>query len=341
VSIVRNIDGKAYSDAAVFALEREKIFSRSWQLLGAANEVSAPGQYVATNIAGYPIFVLRGHDGVLRAFRNVCPHRGAPLVEAAAGNCAEIKCPYHALRFDDGGALKTDEAVFGLPVPPELHSLHLAAVPVELWRGLLFVALAPTVSLIEQLGDLPAQVGTTLIEKYVKAERRQVMAAVNWKTYFDQYNEVWHTPQIHPTDKNVGIQEYRAEAFRGLVRMMTGTAAGKEAAYYGGKWMQCWPNWTLVLFAGGMKTVRINPLSAVQIEAHHDFYFEDMAAEQDAQRKQVADATLSIFSQDVGICERVMANYLSGSFNQGGPMHPQHETALIEYQNRVREALRS
>ena len=341
MGIVRNIDGKAYSDPQVFALERDKIFSRAWQLIGDAREVAAAGRYVATNLAGYPIFVIRGRDGVLRGFQNVCPHRGSPLVEAADGNCAEIKCPYHAARFDDRGALKTDGLWFGLPVPRELHEMHLTPISVEEWRGLLFVALAPTISLLEQLGDLPDQVGRTPIEKYHKTERRQVTANANWKSYFDQYSEVWHTPQIHPVDKNVGINEYRVEAMRGLVRMTTGTPEGKQAAYYGGKWMGCWPNWTLVLLEGGMKTVRINPLCPTKFEAFHDFYFEDLAPEKQAQRKQVADATLNIFAQDVGICERVLANYISGAFKEGGPMHPQHERALIEYQRRLRSALKS
>jgi choline monooxygenase len=341
MAIVRNFDGKSYSDPAIFALEREKIFFRAWQLIGDANEVSAPGQFVATNIAGCPIFVIRGQDAVLRGFRNVCPHRGAPLMEAKHGRCQGIQCPYHSAQFDDHGALKSDRLWFGTPTPPEMTGLHLTAISVQEWRGLLFVAIAPTTDLIAQFGDLPDQVGTTPIQEYVKSERREAVGNANWKCYFDQYNELWHTPQIHPSDKNVGIMQYRAEPMRGLIRMTTGTPEGKSAAYYGGKWMQCWPNWTLVLFEGGMKTVRINPLSATRFEAFHDFYFDNTAPEKAAARKQVADATLSIFGQDVGICERVMSNYLSGAFPEGGPMHPGHEYALIEYQQRIRSALES
>lgn len=335
----RNFNGEAYSDLRVFALEREKIFSRAWQLIGDAGLIAVPGQFTTTNVAGYPIFVIRGQDGTLRGFINVCPHRGAPILETGFGNCPELKCPYHAARFDDAGRIKTDELWFGLPVPSELADMHLTPIAVELWRGLLFVALSPVTSLEEQLGDLPSQVGQRPIETYLKAERRQYVIDANWKSYFDQYNEIWHSPQMHPADKNVGIIDYRAEAMRGLVRMTTGTSEGEDAAYYGGKWMQCWPNWTLVLFAGGMKTVRINPLSPSKFEATHDFYFEDLAPEREAERKQVADATISIFFQDTSICERVMASYVSGAFRRGGVMHPQHETALIEYQKLLRDAL--
>ncbi|MGH6977955.1 MAG: aromatic ring-hydroxylating oxygenase subunit alpha, partial [Brevundimonas sp.] len=297
--VVRNFGSDSYADPGVYALEREKIFARSWQLLGPSSAVAKPGQYVATNIANYPIIIIRGQDDVLRGFLNVCPHRGASLLPTGEGVCAGLRCPYHDAQFDDAGAL-TNKVWFGEPTPRELASLHLTPISVRDWKGLLIAAIKPEQDLEAQLGDAIGQVGETPIQTYTHVERRTVEIAANWKSYFDQYNEIWHTPQIHPADKNVGIQGYAAEAMNGLIRMTTGKddQAAADGAYYGGKWMQMWPNWTLVLLKGGMKTVRINPVAADKFEAYHDFYFESLAPEGAADRQKVADATLSIFMQD-------------------------------------------
>jgi choline monooxygenase len=335
-----NFGSDSYADPAIYALEREKIFRRAWQLLGPAALVAAPGQYITADIANVPIFIIRGQDGVLRGFHNVCPHRGATLLQAS-GRCAEVRCPYHDAHFDDGGQLANTEW-FGDAVPKELAGLRLTPIAVKEWRGLLLAAISPVEEAVTQLGDAPGEVGDTPIETYTHAERRTVSVAANWKSYFDQYNEIWHTPQVHPADKNVGIHGYRAEAMDGLIRMTTapGDGAGASAAYYGGKWMQMWPNWTLVLFKGGMKTVRINPRAADRFEADHDFYFADMAPEGVAERQRVADATLSIFMQDSAMIESLMRNYRASAYAPG-PMHPTHERALIEYQRRIKAALNS
>lgn len=335
-----NFGSDDYADPAIYAQERQNIFHRAWQLLGPASMVAAPGQYITADIANMPIIVIRGQDGVLRGFVNVCPHRGATLLKGQ-GSCAAIRCPYHDALFGDEGQLTTTEW-FGDPTPDELASLRLTPISTKEWRGLLLAAISPFEDAVTQMGDAPDQVGETPIQTYTHAERRSVTVEANWKSYFDQYNEIWHTPQIHPADKNVGIQGYRAEAMRGLIRMTTapGDGAGADAAYYGGKWMQMWPNWTLVLLKGGMKTVRINPVAADKFVADHDFYFADMGPETAEERKRVADATLSIFMQDSALIESLMRNYRLGVYKPG-PMHPHHERALIEYQRRIKAALKS
>ncbi|HEX2784697.1 MAG TPA: Rieske (2Fe-2S) protein, partial [Ilumatobacteraceae bacterium] len=93
--MIRNLDPRLYFDPVAHQTERERIFWQTWQLLGPASQVAASGDYVATEIAGAKVFVVRADDGVLRAFRNVCVHRGARLLEEGAGRCSVIQCPYH------------------------------------------------------------------------------------------------------------------------------------------------------------------------------------------------------------------------------------------------------
>ena len=91
----RNLAPRYYVDPAVYRSERDAIFARHWQMLGPAAEVVEPGQYLAVEIANWKLFVLRGEDGLLRAFHNVCRHRGARLLEEGSGRCQTLRCPYH------------------------------------------------------------------------------------------------------------------------------------------------------------------------------------------------------------------------------------------------------
>ena len=96
---------RLYVDPAVLPRERNEIFARTWQMLGPAAQVAERGQYVSADIAGIKVFAIRGRDGALRAFRNVCRHRGAQLLEEGTGRCATIRCPYHQWVFADDGRL--------------------------------------------------------------------------------------------------------------------------------------------------------------------------------------------------------------------------------------------
>ncbi len=100
-----NLDPSLYVDPSVFVRERNEIFAKTWQLLGPVSQVAERGEYVAADIAGIKVFAIRGRDGELRAFRNVCRHRGAQLLEEGTGRCATIRCPYHQWVFADDGRL--------------------------------------------------------------------------------------------------------------------------------------------------------------------------------------------------------------------------------------------
>src|SRR4051794_12268878 len=96
----RNMAPSYYVDPEIYERERQAIFRTHWHMLGPASEIAEPGQYVAVELAGWKIFVLCGSDGGLRAFHNVCRHRGARLLPEGAGRCAALRCPYHLWLYD-------------------------------------------------------------------------------------------------------------------------------------------------------------------------------------------------------------------------------------------------
>ena len=100
-----NLPAHHYVTQDSFALERERVFWRTWQVVGATSSVADPGQYLAVDLAGAGVVVVRDQQGVLRAFRNVCRHRGSPLVECGLGNAAKLRCPYHNWVYELDGSL--------------------------------------------------------------------------------------------------------------------------------------------------------------------------------------------------------------------------------------------
>src|SRR6185503_20878107 len=94
-----------YADPRILGLEQRTVFSHSWQLVGRAEQVRTPGQYISCHIAGEPILVVRGSDSVLRAFFNVCRHHAAAVVTKSEGKAETLRCPYHGWTYDLEGKL--------------------------------------------------------------------------------------------------------------------------------------------------------------------------------------------------------------------------------------------
>ena len=150
-----------YADPEIYQAERRSIFSRHWLWIGREAEVIEPGQYVTAAPAGFPLFVRRSEDGVLRGFHNVCRHRASKLLTEPSGRCGTIECPYHGWRYRSDGALD-HVPLFGEAPDFPKGALSLFPISVEIWRGLLFVCLGPEAApLIEWLGPIDDAVERT------------------------------------------------------------------------------------------------------------------------------------------------------------------------------------
>jgi len=332
---MRNLDPALYTDPAVYARECRHVFWRSWQLLGPASAVAGPGSYVATEIAGAKVFAIRGRDGALRAFRNVCRHRGARLLEEGTGTCPRIQCQYHNWVYDLDGALLR-APWFGEDPGFDMADWPLTPVSVEVWRGLVFVAIDPAQPLEAQLGATVPELADEPIETFHRTAERRLVFDANWKTYTDNFVEGYHIPGIHPGFfRAIDFERFETTAHDNLVRM---TAPPREGLFYRGKWLWMWPNWTLSLFEGGMNTSRINPLGPGRTELIYNFYFADTSdAARPAQEDTIA-RNIAVVEEDFSICIETQKNYASGGYAPG-PLSPRHEQGVAWFQNRVRAAL--
>jgi phenylpropionate dioxygenase-like ring-hydroxylating dioxygenase large terminal subunit len=187
-----------YTDPAFFALETERVFRRSWLFVGHASEWPASGSYRLTTRSGAPIVVVRGEDGVLRAFYNACRHRGAPVTRDECGTARRLTCQYHSWSYGTDGTLKSvpDSRSF---VDLDQRSLGLIPVRCETWDGWVFISEDPEAApLLEFLGPIADQMAE-IDGPAMRAVGTQVhQLDCNWKLMVDAFLEVYHVRTVHP-----------------------------------------------------------------------------------------------------------------------------------------------
>ena len=303
--------------------------------MGPLSSVAATGQYLAIDIAGTPVFAIRGRDGALRGFRNVCRHRGAKLLADGVGTCGLVVCPYHKWSYADTGQLVQapwygrDPAI--IPEDWPLDPVHLAE-----WRGLLFASLDPEGSLLDQLGALPQELADEPMENYTATDSATVSFDANWKIYTDNFVEGYHIPGTHPSFyAAIDFEAFETTAHDGYVRM---TAPPKAGLFYRGKWLWMWPNWTLSLFDGGMNVSRINPTGVHRTDQHYHFFFADTSDAAAEAREKSVQGTLAVVREDYQVCTETHRNYAAGAY-ASGPLSGRHEKGVRYFQERVAAAI--
>jgi len=195
----RTHPGRYYTSPEIYAEEQERIFTERWICAGRAAEISEAGDYVLRRIAGESVIVVRGRDGALRAFYNVCRHRGTRLCEEPQGRFSEtIQCPYHAWTYTIDGQL------IGAPHMNEVPGFDkcdypLHTVPLETWEGFTFVNLAREPQAFAQaFAPLAGRFSRFNLSTLKSARRIDYDVAANWKLVFQNYSECLHCPVIHP-----------------------------------------------------------------------------------------------------------------------------------------------
>ena len=203
-----------YRDADFFEAEKERVFRPSWQVVCHESDVAHEGDWHSLDYLGESVIVVRGKDRVLRAFTNVCRHRGSRLVDGSSGCAKKLVCPYHAWNYDLDGRLTgvPDSASY-----PTLDRGKAGLVPVnlEIWRGFVFVRLAddggPSVAQMMQPYE-------AMVEPYrfedLRALGRVTLRprCINWKNIGDNYSDGLHIPVAHPGLTRLFGKSYGVEA---------------------------------------------------------------------------------------------------------------------------------
>jgi Rieske 2Fe-2S family protein len=192
----QTLPGAAYTSPLVLQFEQSALFARQWLCVGREAELPRAGDFRLVSIAGDCVMLLRGQDGMLRAFFNVCRHRGSRLVDQVAGNTGtRLICPYHAWSYDTEGRLQNAPQ---MPAGFCKGDHGLVAVALASWNGFIFVNLDAAAPKFERaLPDLP-DLARYQMQSLDCGRRIEYEVHANWKLVVENYSECYHCPGAHP-----------------------------------------------------------------------------------------------------------------------------------------------
>jgi carnitine monooxygenase subunit len=199
------IPASVYTCPDRFQAEQQKLFREMPLVAGLSRDIPNPGDVMLFEAAGPSILVGRGKDGGVRAFRNMCTHRGAKLLLGAEATCAHkprLTCPFHAWTFDLEGKLVAQPGKAGFEGHPE-GKRDLLPVSVREWEGLIFVQPEGEMDLEAHLGDFAPVLAMIELGRAEPVKRGHMDCAANWKYALDTYGEGYHFASLHPN--NIGI----------------------------------------------------------------------------------------------------------------------------------------
>ena len=315
-----------YVDSRIADLESASVFSKTWQLIGRADQVSSPGQFVTATVAGEPIVAVRGSDGQLRAFYNVCRHHAAKVVTEPCGSASLLHCPYHGWNYGLDGSLK------GMPEFEGVRNFErsdngLVPVKVETWEAFIFVNLDPHAESLQAfLGRLVQRCAPLGLAKLHYFDRRVYDIACNWKVFVDNYLDGgYHVPHLHKGLSSVlDYKQYTIENEDRYCLQSSPMVASEDDAATGAtrKGDRAWyfwqyPNLMINCYEGYMDTNLVIPLDVDHCRVIFDFYFADVSEsrkEHNAQSVAVGDR---VQSEDLGICEDVQRGLKSRAYGAG------------------------
>lgn len=302
--------------------DKEKVFYRSWNLVGRQDQVAIPGDYFTTSICDESLIIVCGNDHEVRGFYNVCRHRAGHLA-TGAGNSKVLRCQYHSWTYDLGGKLQTAPEFQGVK-NFDIDNCKLPEVEVRTWGPLVFAAIDPAMTFEEFTGTAPADLKNCHLEKMKFFMRKDYPLKANWKVYVDNYLEGYHLPTVHPElCKELDYKNYIVDtSFRWY---STQDAPPRETAklYAGGDrpgayyyWM--FPNLMFNIYQGMFQTNTILPISDAETIVRFDWFVrEDDFDEVTKKMPDLIKFSDLLQIEDAEICERVYQNLKSRSYSQG------------------------
>ena len=193
-----------YTDPAFLKLEDDHIWSKTWLLAGAACDVAEPGDFFVFDNLRESILVTRAEDGVVRAFYNVCQHRGNQLKGSGCGKSPYFSCGFHGWEYHLNGCIKHIPEAHDFPQGVPEESLRLKELKCDTWGGFIWVSMDPDIEpLIDYLGVIPEHLAPYELESMVLVSDETIEWNCNWKTSVDIFSETYHVRGVHPESEYV------------------------------------------------------------------------------------------------------------------------------------------
>ncbi|MEM6328596.1 MAG: aromatic ring-hydroxylating dioxygenase subunit alpha [Bacteroidota bacterium] len=330
-----------YTDPRVLAFERDAVFARTWQFVGHTSRLENAGDYLTATVAENPVVVIRDREGGLRAFYNVCRHRGGPLATDDHGCARMLQCQYHGWTYRLDGSLRGVPR-FGHSELFDKRDFGLVPVEVNVAMGLVFVRLEPGgPSLGEALDGIEARIAPMNLASLRFHTRVEYRVACDWKVYVDNYLEGYHLPLVHPELCDVlDAAAYRTETFPHYNLQHSPLREG-EANVYGGAedaafyyWL--FPTTMLNILPGRLQTNTVLPDGPGRCRVLFDYHYDDPEAGRVADDLAFSDR---VQAEDIAICEHVQRGLASRGYDQGR-FSPAQEVGVHHFQELLKGCYR-
>lgn len=333
-----------YTAPGMAALDRRLVFDRGWQLIAHVCQLRGAGDHVVADFAGLPVLAVRGGDGEIRVFHNVCRHRAGPIASCDGLAARSLRCRYHGWTYTLDGVLRSAPEMDGAP-DFDPATIRLPQLAVRVWQGLVFACVdaAQAPAFDEFVEGIDARLGPHRgLAGYGHHHRIGYDVACNWKVYVDNYLEGYHVPHVHPgLNKLLDYRSYVTETARWHSLQYSPLESGEalygdgDALYY---WL--WPNTMLNILPGRLQTNRVIPRGVDRCRVEFDFYYAPDES-QEAAARRLADLRFSdeVQIEDLTICEDVQRGLASGSYSPGR-LNPLRENAVHHFHELLRAAYR-
>ncbi|TCP33752.1 aromatic ring-hydroxylating dioxygenase subunit alpha [Sphingomonas sp. BK235] len=355
-----SLPGWLYTDAEYFELECARVILPSWQIVCHESDLAEPGAWRTLSYLGEQLVAVRGTDGVIRGFHNVCRHRAMRLVEGASGCARKLVCPYHAWVYELDGRLS------GVPMKRDYPALRLeenglASVAVEIWRGFVFVRLeddgGPSVATM--MAPYDAEVAPYRFEEMRRlSDVRERERRVNWKNVGDNYSDNLHIPVAHDGLTRLFGKSYAIEA-AGWVDRMSGELVDRPSSDWWERFYQThlprvdhlpeanqrrwlyyklWPNMAFDIYADQIDFMQWLPLTpTTSLLREMSFALPDARREMRLVRYANWRINRTVNAEDTWLIERVQEGMASSSYT-AGPIGAS-EVCLRSFAAKIRERI--
>ncbi len=316
----------AYIDSQIFDLEKETIFFKSWLFAGHTSELSEPGSYVTRQIFDQSVFVIKGTDGEVRAFYNVCSHRAHELL-SGSGQTDRIQCPYHAWSYHINGGVNAIPGSDQMDL--EKAEFCLKPVHVEIFSDMVFINLdRDSESLASTSPQVPAEIKSHFpnLDKVTLLSCSEHEAKCNWKAIVDNFVEFYHYSATHHPAAEIDSSRYQIvnhpnHVFQVVTADGDGTDGQKitpDQLHQQLAFWYLWPNTGFSVFPGAPFFIitTFEPIEADMSRMTIRIY----GPEEERDQQSFADfrqAKATILEEDVAACESVQRGMHSKGYNQG------------------------
>jgi choline monooxygenase len=340
IECAHTLASRFYVDPAILEIEKEKIFRRTWQLVGTLSQpcgemngakrtIADPETFFTAEVTGEPIVIVRDKEGTLRAFSNVCRHRAGPIAQGSG--CKNVlRCGYHGWTYTLDGRLIGTPDVEGVEFF-DRSTMGMVPLRLETWEQFIFVNFdLKAEPLLSFLGEIPRQSRGFQFEGLRCVEHRDYVLDCNWKVYVDNFLEGYHIPIAHPgLMREIDYARYRTETFRyysqqfAPIRAMKTEDAGErfyppgaglqEALYF---WI--FPNLMLNIYPDNVSTNLVVPISQEKTLTIFEWFFHETASEKARERiKKAVAFSDEVQQEDIGLCESVQRGLRSATYDRG------------------------